>query len=63
MLPMFDVRHDLSLARAVARDFIRDHHTRRDALPLGQLAQQAFGCFHIVAALDPDVERSPIWPT
>jgi hypothetical protein len=39
MLSMFDTRHDLSLGRAVAREFVGYHHTRRDALLLEQLAQ------------------------
>jgi hypothetical protein len=60
MLSVLDTRHDLSLGRAVARELIGDHHARSSALLLEQLAQQAFGCCGIAAALDQDVEHGSV---
>ncbi len=57
MLPMLDTRHDLSLGRAVAGEFIGDHYPWNDALLLEQLAQQALGGFRVMAALDQNIEH------
>ena len=60
MLPMLDTGHDLSFCGTVAREFVRDHHPRRDALLPEQLSQQAFGRLCIAAALDQDVEHDAV---
>src|SRR5215213_7076186 len=60
MLPMLDTRYDLSFGRAVAREFVGDHHARSDALLPEQLAQQPVGCFCIAAALNQNVEHNPM---
>src|SRR5919112_1649624 len=60
MLPMLDTRHDLSFGRAVAGEFVGDHHARCNALLLEQLAQQPLGCLGIAAALNQDVEHNPM---
>src|SRR3954463_3587681 len=54
---MLDTGHDLSFCGTVAREFVRDHHPRRDALLLEQLPQEAFGRLCIAAALDQDIEH------
>ena len=54
MLPMLDAGHDLSPGRAVAREFVGDHHARCDALLLEQLAQQPLGRLGIAPALNQD---------
>ena len=54
---MLDAGHHLALRGAVARQLVGDHHTRRTALALQELAQQAF-CGPLVApALDQNVEH------
>ena len=42
MLSVFNTGHDLSLGRAVAGQFVRDHHTRSGALAAAGL-NEAFG--------------------
>jgi hypothetical protein len=60
MPAMFENRHDLSLSRTVAREFVSDQHTWRPALLLEQLQQQAFGRLGIAAALDKNVAHGPV---
>src|SRR5215203_3944961 len=60
MLPMLDARHDLPLCRTVATELISDHDTRRPALPLQQLAEQALGGALITPALDQHVEHDAV---
>src|SRR4051812_2288302 len=40
---MFDRGHHLVFRGAVARQLVRDHHTRHAGLPLQQLAKQTLG--------------------
>src|SRR4051812_26215664 len=58
--PMLDRGHHLSLRGAVARQLVRDHHTRYAGLPLQQLAEQALGGLLVAPALDENVEHDPI---
>src|SRR4051812_10208110 len=60
MLPMLNTRYDLSFGRAVAREFVGDHHARCDALLLEQLPQQALGSLCIPAALNQDIEHGSV---
>src|ERR687897_627592 len=60
MLPMFDTRHDLSLSRAIAGQFVCDQHARGHALLLEKLAQQALGGFRIAATLNQNVDHAPM---
>lgn len=60
MLAMLDAGHDRSLGRAVAREFVGDHHARCYALLLEQLPQQALGSLCIPAALDQDIEHGSV---
>src|SRR5215203_5005560 len=60
MLPMLDARHDLPLCRTVATELISDHDTRRPALPLQQLAEQALGGALITPALDQHIEHDAV---
>jgi hypothetical protein len=57
---VLDRGHDLILCRAVARQLVRDHHTRGPALLFQQLAQQALGGFLVPPLLDQNVEHNPI---
>lgn len=57
VLLMLDTRHDLSLGGTVAREFVRDHHARGDALLLEQFPQQPLGYLRIAPALNQDVEN------
>jgi hypothetical protein len=41
VLAMLDAGHDLAFGRAIAGEFVGDHHAGRSHLPLQQLAQQA----------------------
>src|SRR3954465_15134536 len=58
--PMFDRGHHLVFRGAVARQLVRDHHTRHAGLPLQQLAKQALGGLLVAPALDQNVEHDPI---
>src|SRR3954469_5662466 len=60
MLPMLDARHDLPLCRTVAGKLVGDHDARRPALPLQQLAEQAFGGPFVPPALDQYVEHEAV---
>src|SRR3954469_4636005 len=60
MPPMLDRGHDLTLGGAVARQLVRDHHTRHAGLPLQQLAKQTLGGLFVPPALDQNVEHDPI---
>src|SRR3954451_9797745 len=57
---MFDRGHHLILRGAVARQLVRDHHTRHAGLPLQQLAKQTLGGLLVAPALDQNVEHNPI---
>jgi hypothetical protein len=57
VLTVLDAGHDLSLGGRVASQLIGDQHTRRAALLLKQLAEQAFGGLLIAPALDEDIEN------
>ena len=48
---VLDTRHQVLLRRAVAAELVGDHDARRPALPLQQLAQQAFGGALVTPAL------------
>src|SRR4051794_31301450 len=58
--PMLDRGHHLTLRGAIARQLVRDHHTRHAGPPFQQLPQQAFGGPLVAPALDQDVEHDPI---
>src|SRR3954470_20350751 len=58
--PMFDRGHDLVFRGAVARQLVRDHHTRHAGLPLQQLAKQTLGGLLVAPALDQNVEHEAI---
>src|SRR3954451_13961131 len=58
--PMLDRGHHLTLRGAVARQLVRDHHTRGPALLLEQLPEQAFGGPLVAPALNQNVEHDPI---
>ena len=60
MLSVLDTGHDLPLGRAVASQFVRDHHAWCHALLLEQLPQQAFGGLGIAAALNQDIEHGSV---
>jgi len=60
MLPMLDIRHDLSLSRAIAREFVGDHHARSLALLLEEFAQETLGGFCVTPALNQNVEHDPM---
>src|SRR3954469_23377358 len=57
---MFDRGHHLVFRGAVARQLVRDHHTRHAGLPLQQLAKQTLGGLLVAPALDQNVEHDPI---
>src|SRR5215207_5479352 len=57
---MLDRGHHLTLCGAVARQLVRDHHTRHAGLPLQKLAKQAFGGPLVAPALDQNVKHDPI---
>ena len=57
VLAVLDAGHDLPLGGTVAAQLVGDQHTRRAALLLQQLAQQAFGGFLVAPALDQDIEN------
>src|SRR3954451_24992689 len=48
------------LGRRVAAQLVGDQHTRRAALLLQQLAQQAFGRLLVAPALDQDIENKAL---
>src|SRR3954449_8308776 len=60
---MLDRGHHLTLRSAVARQLVRDHHTRHAGLALQQLPQQAFGGPLVPPLLDENVEQNPSWST
>src|SRR3954453_19909120 len=60
MPPMLDRRHHLTLRGAVARQLVRNHHTRHAGLALQQLPEQAFGGRLVPPLLDENVEHDPI---
>src|SRR4051812_30935168 len=60
VLAMLDAGHDLPLGRGIAAQLVGDQHTRRAALLLQQLAQQAFGGFLVAPALNEDVENEAL---
>src|SRR4051812_45226975 len=60
MPPMLDRRHHLTLRGAVARQLVRNHHTRHAGLALQQLPEQAFGGLFVPPLLDENVEHDPI---
>src|SRR3954452_24687168 len=53
----------LPLRRAVAAEFVGDHHTQRPALPLQQLAEQALGGGLITPAWTNTSSTMPSWST
>src|SRR5829696_3230102 len=64
---MLDRGHHLTLRGAVARQLVRDHHTRYAGLPLQklaqetlELAQETLGGLLVAPALDQNVEHDPI---
>jgi hypothetical protein len=57
VLAVLDARHDLPLGCGVAAQLVGDQHTRRAALLLHELAEQAFGGFLVAPALDQDIEN------
>src|SRR5215210_1222121 len=57
---MFDRGHHLVFRGAVARQLVRDHHTRHAGLPLQQLAKQTLGGLLVAPALDQNVEHEAI---
>src|SRR3954469_9289296 len=57
VLAVLDARHDLPLGGRIASQLVGNQHTRRAALLLQQLAQQAFGGLLIAPALDEDIEN------
>src|SRR3954449_10751059 len=57
---MLDRGHHLTLRSAVARQLVRDHHTRHAGLALQQLPEQAFGGRLVPPLLDENVEHDPI---
>src|SRR3954470_12243773 len=57
VLAVLDARHDLPLGGSIAFQLVGDQHTRRSALLLQQLAQQAFGGLLVAPALDEDIEN------
>src|SRR4051794_728870 len=57
---MLDRGHHLSLRSAIARQLVRDHHTRHAGLALQQLPEQAFGGPLVPPLLDENVEHDPI---
>src|SRR5215207_6208754 len=57
---MLDRGHHLCLRSAIARQLVRDHHTRHAGLPLQQLPEQALGGPLVAPALDENVEHDPI---
>src|SRR4051794_20495415 len=57
---MFDRGHHLVFRGAVARQLVRDHHTRHAGLPLEQLAKQTLGGLFVAPALDQTVDHNPI---
>src|SRR3954447_11582664 len=58
--PMLDRGHHLVFRGAVARQLVRDHHTRHAGLPLQQLAKQALGGLFVPPALDENVEHEAV---
>src|SRR4051812_13709394 len=60
MPAMLDRGHDLTLGGAVARQLVRDHHTRGPALLFQQLAEQALGGPLVPPLLDENVEHEAI---
>src|SRR3954452_1611032 len=60
VLPMLDAGHDFTLGRCVAAQLVSDQHTRRAALLLQQLAQQALGRLLVAPALDEDIENEAL---
>src|SRR3954453_2305575 len=57
---MLNRGHHLSLRSAIARQLVRDHHTRHAGLALQQLPEQALGGPLVAPALDENVEHNPI---
>ena len=57
---MLDRGHHLVFRGTVARQLVRDHHTRHAGLALQQLPEQAFGGPLVPPALDQNVEHNPI---
>ena len=57
---VLDTGHQLLLRGAVAAELVGDHHTRRPALPLQQLAQQALGGPLVAPALDQHIQHQPV---
>src|SRR5690242_8897253 len=60
MPPVLDRGYHLTLRGAVARKFVRDHHTRGPALLFQKLPEQALGGPLVPPALDQDIEHDPI---
>ena len=60
VLAVLDARHDLLFGRAVGAQLIRDHDPRSSALPLQQLAEQAFGCLLVAPALNQNVHHDAV---
>src|SRR3954453_23061140 len=57
VLAVLDARHDLPLGGSRAFQLVGDQHTRRPALLLPQLAQQALGGLLVAPALDKNIEN------
>jgi hypothetical protein len=60
VLAVLDARYDLLLGRPIRFQLIRDHHTGSPALPLQQLAEQAFGRLPIATALNQDIKHDAV---
>src|SRR3954468_16857050 len=56
---VLDRGHHLTLRGAVARQLVRDHHTRHAGLALQQLAKQTLGGLLVAPALDENVKHDP----
>ena len=60
MLPVFNAGRDLLFRSPIAGKLVGDHHARRPALPLQQLAQQALGGPFVPPALHKNVEYDAV---
>lgn len=60
MRTVFDPRHDLSLCSVVRPKLVGDHHARRAALALQQLAHQTLGRLGIATTLHQDLQDETV---
>jgi hypothetical protein len=60
VLPVFNAGRDLLFRSPIAGKLVGDHHARRPALPLQQLAQEPFGGPFVPPALHQDVEHDAL---